>query len=259
MVRLLPTDEPSLLLPLSDLVPLQPHIPGGAVAMRPLDPSHVQQLVVSQMDDWPPILVTHTDVGYLVIDGYHRWQAARLKHAPTIKACCQPCADERAVINAAFRANLAHGLKATTSIRGDYAFWLHTTFPALHQDQIAQLTGLTQGAVSKALAKRKRAVQPHEAERSASQRSSPHRATRRFLREALRFLSETEALPDEELFHLLTPTDRARLMRLATLLGQPSPTTAGQMPRPVTPPRPYNDIPEEYGPNHHAVWGSVPR
>ncbi len=226
MVHLLPPEQEHLHLPLTELLRLDEQIPAAVVAMRPLNQAHVQQLAASEMAQWPEILVVRCDAGYLVVDGNHRWQAAQIKQAATIQAHCQSFPDERAVIDAAFRSNLIHGLQASPSTRGAYACWLHTTFPTLSQEKIARLTGLTQGAVSKALAKQAARLQESDA-RDPSQ-ASEKQAVRRFLTVALRFLSDVEQLSDEELLHLLALEDRAKLGRLARLLG-PAPIGAGSL------------------------------
>ena len=217
MVSLLPPEQESLSLPLTVLLRLNAEIPAGAVAMRPLNQAHVQQLAESDMAQWPEIVVVRCAEGYIVVDGNHRWRAAQLKQAETIQARCQSFPDERAVIDAAFRANLVHGLQASPSTRGAYACWLHATFPALSQEQIARLTCLTQGAVSKALAKE--AARRQEASVPEASHALASQAIRRFLTHALRFLDDVEQMSDEELVQMLPAEDRVRLGRLARLLG----------------------------------------
>jgi hypothetical protein len=226
MVHLLPPEQEHLHLPLTELLRLDEQIEAAVVAMRPLNQAHVQQLVGSDMAHWPEILVVRCDAGYLVVDGNHRWQAAQIKQVETIQAHVQSFPDEQAVIDAAFRSNLIHGLQASPSTRGAYACWLHTTFPTLSQEKLARLTGLTQGAVSKALAKQVARLQ--EAGTPDASQASGKQAVRRFLAGALRFLSEVEPLSDEELLALLPSEDRAKMGRLARLLG-PAPVGAGSL------------------------------
>ena len=227
MVSLLPPEQEHLSLTLTVLLRLDEQIPAGAVAMRPLNQVHVQQLAESAMAQWPEIVVVRCSEGYIVIDGNHRWRAAQLKRAETIQAHCQSFPDERAVIDRAFRANMTHGLQASPSIRGSYACWLHATFPALSQEQIARLTCLTQGAVSKALAKE--AVKLQEASvPEASHEQQARQAMRRFLTHAQRFLDDVEQMSDEELAQVLTAEDRAKLGRLTRLLG-PVPAGPGTL------------------------------
>jgi ParB-like chromosome segregation protein Spo0J len=224
MPQLLPYDEENLQLSLTDLLSLKDaQIPGGAFAMRPLDQAHVQQLAESDQATWPTIQVTRCDAGFIVIDGNHRWAAARLKQAELILASCKTYTDERAVIDTAFRANLTHGLKANMTTRGDYAYWLHVTFPSFPQEKIAERAGLTQGAVSKAIAKRERALQQaQEPVDPREQRRMARRAVVRLTKESERFFNEMAAFPDDELPALLAESlkepGRTALARLGQLL-----------------------------------------
>jgi|SRR5579872_1153551 len=220
---------------LTDLISLKDaRIPGGAYAMRPLNAIHVDQLVDSNPEKWPAILVTRWPGvdGYIVIDGYHRWRAAQIKDLQLIRAVEVTYKDTNQIIDAAFRANMTHGLKASISTRGDYAFWLHVTFPTYPQDEIAKRAGLTQGTVSRAIAKREQAL--HEAEDQQQheeryidpkqQRRVARRAVRRFARDAVRFAEQVAYVEDEaELAALLAktlkPEEQARIARLARLFA----------------------------------------
>ncbi len=234
MVQLLPAEHEHLSLPLSSLLRLDTQIPAGAVAIRPLNAAHVQQLAASEMSRWPAILVVRCEKGYIVIDGNHRWKAAQRKQATTIQARCQSFADEREVIDAAFRANLGHGLQASPSTRGAYACWLHATFPTLSQEKIAVLACLTQGAVSKALAKQ---AARQQADREPDGALLAKRATRRFLHAAQQFVQEVAQISDEELRQLLSAEDRATLSRLVRLLGPTMPGDGMLRLRQFLPPR----------------------
>jgi DNA-binding MarR family transcriptional regulator len=214
---------------LTDLISLKDaHLPGGTLAMRPLNLNHVQQLASSNMDRWPAIIVTRLDscAGYVVIDGYHRWEAARTQQAHLIKAVEREYRHTNAIIDAVFQANMTHGLVANFTTRGDYAFWLHRTFPTYPQEKIAERAGLTQGAVSKAIAKRERALQAEEQPEVYISPEVRHkrakRATRRFTQHALSFMNEVVLLNDEALLQILTdtitPEERTQLGRLSRLL-----------------------------------------
>ncbi len=227
MPQLLQYDEENLQLSLTDLLSLKDaQISGGAFATRPLNLAHVQQLKESDQAIWPAIQVTRCDAGFIVIDGNHRWEAALLKQAEFIQASCKSYADERAVIDAAFRANLTHGLKASITTRGDYAYWLHITFPSFPQEKIAERAGLTQGAVSKAIARRERALQQVQESPidPREQRRMARRAVVRLTKESERFFSEIAAFADDELAALLAESlkepERTTLARLGQLLAE---------------------------------------
>ena len=232
MAQLLPVTEEHMQLSIPDLLSLRDaKVPAGAFAMRSLDEGHVEQLVESDQDEWPPILVTCCVEGYIVIDGYHRWEAAKAKQSFRISATCQAYADEHAVIEAAFRANLSHGLKANIQTRGDYAYWLHVTFPDLPQEEIARRANMSQGAVSKAITLRDKASARALKERGYEtpvdpkvQRKAAKRACHHFAKFAIRFLAEVDVLSDEELSDLLlgslkTPEERLKLTRIHRALA----------------------------------------
>jgi hypothetical protein len=122
----------------SDLISLKDAgIPGGALVVRDLDEVHVQRLVNSDVARWPAIKVTATTRGYLLIDGYHRQEAAIRKGESLIPAVIGRYASLEDVIEAAFRANLFHSKQASEKTRSDYAYWLHCTYQQMSQEEIA--------------------------------------------------------------------------------------------------------------------------
>ncbi|GLV61196.1 hypothetical protein KDH_80120 [Dictyobacter sp. S3.2.2.5] len=155
MVTLLKEDRRHLTLKLEDLASLRDAgIEGADLAQRTLNTEHLERLALSDPATWPNIEVTKSDIGYLVIDGYHRWEAARLQGLASLKATSKTYKTAPEVIEATFRANLAHGLPASGENRSNYAYWLHITYPDLEQKEIAQRVGITQPAVSVAIARR---------------------------------------------------------------------------------------------------------
>jgi hypothetical protein len=143
MVQLLANQEELILTPY-DLISLKDaELRGGAFAMRELDPQNLESLMLSDPASWPPIKVTLCIRGYILIDGYHRWQVAKVREIERLSATCEAYASENDVIEAAFRANLQHGLKASSENKSDYAYWLHVTYPEMEQAEIAQRVGIT--------------------------------------------------------------------------------------------------------------------
>jgi ParB-like chromosome segregation protein Spo0J len=217
-------------IPLDKLLSLkETNIPGGALAVRPLNQMHIQQLTESK-EPWPAIWVTRLAAypdHYIVIDGYHRWSAAKLRQETTIKAIERIYKDERAIIDDAFQSNIKHGLKANINTRGDYAYWLHVTFPRFPQEQIAERAGLTQGAVSKAIARRERdllAGDPRSEENDPRvQIKRAKQSARRFSRETSHFLREVAQFKEEDILNLIStsfqPEDQAMLARIGLLLA----------------------------------------
>ena len=231
IVHLLTETHTHTFLSPRDLISLQDAgIPGGAFAMRELDQDHVESLMLSDPTGWPDILVTCSTAGYLLIDGYHRWEVAKRRHLKGLAATCRTYQTGNEVIEATFRANLAHGLKASVASKGDYAYWLHLTFPAMEQRDIAARVQLTQGAVSKAIAKREEeageAPQPKEEEVSPEQqRKRLKKACKRFAHLSLQFCEEIEGLDDQELAQVFRAIvkrneEKEKLTRIGRLLLQ---------------------------------------
>jgi predicted transcriptional regulator len=195
-------------------------IPGGAFAMRALNKDNVERLVLSDADTWP--------------DGYHRWEAAKIKHLKGFYATCKTYRTENDVVEAAFRANLHHGLQASQESRGDYAYWLHLTYPELEQIEIARRVGISQSAVSQAISKReeeaKKAAGLEEALSEKERQRLIKKTCKKFTREAVRFLDGVEDLSDQELIGVLKTIvkkdeERERLARIGRLLSNQVPST----------------------------------
>ena len=110
--------------------------------------SHVRLLMASDPETWPPLLVSpNGDGGYLVIDGFHRLEAATrlgLKALPCI-------VDPTAGYPEGFAANLHHGLALTLADRKAFACWLHEEEPALSYRELGRRSGLHHETVKRAL------------------------------------------------------------------------------------------------------------
>jgi len=158
MVTLLDEMKKTFSINIDELLSLEAAgIPNADLAKRELDMEHVDMLVHSDPRTWLPIVVTRTSVGYVIIDGYHRVEAMREKGVDKIKATCKAFRTVEEVIEAVFRANLAHGLPASVENRSNYAYWLHITYPNLTQQEIAQRIGIRQSTVSVAISRREAA------------------------------------------------------------------------------------------------------
>lgn len=225
MTQLLVEDHQHTLLSPQDLLSLEEAgIAGGAFAMRELDPGHLGNLFLSDSARWPDIKVTLCSSGYILIDGYHRWAVAKRKRLKGLYATCKTYSSEQDVVEAAFRANLRHGLKASVETRGDYAYWLHLVYPTMEQKDIAARVGITQGAVSKAIAKREEEARTTQQEDPDQQRKLLKRSCKKFARMTIQFLGEVENLDDRELvaiFHMVVKRneDKEKLARIGRLLS----------------------------------------
>jgi ParB-like chromosome segregation protein Spo0J len=159
-LQLLKEDQENFTLNIAELHSLKDIAKGaGAFAMREIDPNHVESLVCTNPELWPPIGVTRTNAGYVYYDGQHRLKAATLLKLTTIQATCKTFVNANDLIEAAFRANIRHGLPASQQTRSDYCYWLSITYPDLKQQQIAVRVGVTQSAVSRAIAQRKKQLE----------------------------------------------------------------------------------------------------
>ena len=122
-------------------------VPSGKYAMREINKEHVEHLRIAydQGQKLPPLGVVFTSLGFVVYDGYHRWNAL----TDGVKLACQ---DEdgnldnnkyqaalatfpvdiavknnltpRTLIRAAFEANYTNGLPVSNGARTRYAIWL---------------------------------------------------------------------------------------------------------------------------------------
>lgn len=154
MVKLLKEDRQNLNLKLEDLVQLRDTgISGADLAQRPLNTEQLENLTLSDSTTWPPIDVSKTNIGYVIVDGYHRLAAAKEKGLSSLEASCKTYKTENDLIEAVFRVNLAHGLPASKESRSKYAYWLHVAYPDLEQKDIAKRAGISQPAVSTAIAR----------------------------------------------------------------------------------------------------------
>jgi ParB-like chromosome segregation protein Spo0J len=166
---------------------------------------------------------------YIVVDGNHRVQAALQANIQLIRATLYDCPDDNRLIETAFRANFKHGLPAGVATRGDYAFWLSITYHQLTQEELAKRSGLSQGAVSKAINKRLKelqeasiAVAENPVQDSIDDPRKQRKAIKRFGQEITRLFEEVSTIEDHELATLLADQladQRATLVRLSRLLA----------------------------------------
>ncbi len=90
--------------------------------MNGLSEEHMQLLLESDPNTWPPLMVSsNRDGGYNIIDGFHRYEAARLLGLKAVG--CR--VEEGAGYPEAFEANLKHGLPLSLEDRKAYARWLY--------------------------------------------------------------------------------------------------------------------------------------
>lgn len=160
-------------------------IPNAKLAMRNSDPKHLSGMFLGDRNQLPPLQVQNSDLGLILWDGYHRfavylmdarlkWHKAKqttdfssedfdaldfLKNLPEPGLEEQKFIDDQPVtcvasnfkthqelLNAAFAANLAHGLPTSTASKCRYALWLVET-EGLSLRSAAKRVNLTHVAV----------------------------------------------------------------------------------------------------------------
>lgn len=166
MVKLLKcqehTEEEEFMVPLDQLHTMkEAGISRADLATRDLNDLQVQGFMMSNPHKWPPITVTWTDLGHVLVGGAHREKAAENKGMTEIRAICKAFTSEIDLIRAAYGDNRKNGLPVSAENRSDYARWLHEQFPKMSQDDIAEEAGITQPTVSAALKRKpKKSKQP---------------------------------------------------------------------------------------------------
>ena len=227
MVKLLSENKKGLTLGLDDLHNLEDiGIAGTDLARRDLDEEHVYQLVLSDSDDWPEVLVTKTDRGYALMDGYHRREAARKKGMKELRAESRAYESENDVIEATFEANIKHGLKLSEENRSNYAYWLHITYPDMTQKDIADRCKIKQATVSRALARRaKPKVAPGAKSDEEKRREHARRTASRLTHDAVTLFSDINEMSESEqraaiLESLGSVEDRDKILKIAQLIEE---------------------------------------
>jgi hypothetical protein len=89
--------------------------------LKGLEEKHVKLLLSSDPEAWPPLVVTPENGGYAIIDGFHRYEAA--KRLGLTELICQLAPS--AGYPEAFEANVRHGLPLSVEDRKAYARWLY--------------------------------------------------------------------------------------------------------------------------------------
>ncbi|MGB3306366.1 MAG: ParB N-terminal domain-containing protein [Thermomicrobiales bacterium] len=120
----------------------------GYQPRRALNENHVRQLMASDPDAWPPLLVSPNDDGFFfLIDGFHRREAAIRLGLETLVCTVEPGAG----YPEAFAANMAHGLTLTIDERKDFARWLADQESGLSYRELGRRSGLNHETVKRAL------------------------------------------------------------------------------------------------------------
>jgi predicted transcriptional regulator len=205
-VTLIQETRSGLILSVTNLLSLEDvGITGGTYAIRELDEEHLEALALSDQSTWPPVLVTRCTEGYVLIGGYHRREVLKRKGIDEIAATCKAFENENDVVEAAFRDNLTHGLRANAQTRGDYAYWLFLTYPELSQTEIAKRVGISQPGVNKAIAHREKLARG-EAATKTEEEIDTVKVCQQFVRRVVKFVDTMSEVDHDELLYVIRET-----------------------------------------------------
>lgn len=120
---------------------------------RSLNDEYIESLItVGEFDRWPPVDIVE-DVNeqgsYWLLNGHHRYTAAKLARRQTIKARIHPDNfNDNQIIIERFNNNRVNGLPLTTADRKEHAEWLKRICPQMTLAEISKQTGLSQATLS---------------------------------------------------------------------------------------------------------------
>jgi ParB-like chromosome segregation protein Spo0J len=244
-MKLLECDVPGeFSIKIGELIALdETGFPDAHLAMRDLVLKHLEVLIISDPREWPPVVVTKVErdddgtVGYVLVDGYHRKSAAVSKQLTEVRAICKSYETPAQVVEAAFEANMRHGLAASAKSRSNYAYWLSKVYPDMTQEDIGRRAGITQPAVSVAIRRRKAAEkkaakkasapaeQPREATPEEKKRDRVRKSCRSLTRDVSQLLEEMGPLDEQAQRAMILDSvgniqERDNLLRIAHLLQE---------------------------------------
>jgi len=161
--QILPGTNGTVNIPLSELIRLDDlGIPGAkdAYGTRPLNKQHISRLVQSGGDHWPAMEVVRLirrgilrgelfgqeQQLYGVIDGLHRWEAAKKLELPYVFAVVGTYKNDKEIIKAVLMANLSHGISANNITRKMLAGRLIDEGMGI--ENICNMTGLSKATIN---------------------------------------------------------------------------------------------------------------
>jgi hypothetical protein len=118
---------------------LQPRISG-------IDADHVRALEETP-ESWPPLKVVQQDGTYLLVDGFHRLEAARNLGLESIRVEVVDTPADGDLRELAFALNAAHGRPLSLADRRAFVDWLLRAQPYLADREIARRCGLAANTV----------------------------------------------------------------------------------------------------------------
>lgn len=195
-------------IPLDKIKPLK-----GVQPRDKLDQHHIESLVATGPDSWPPITVAQVDGWYGIIDGHHRVQAAlRIQDDQEAendqRAKAKPAQPPKPVLSAiaarvrtagttqearimAIEGNIQNGLPVPYKARLELAERLKETVPGISNREIARRAGITEGTVRNMIARAKATKGDTAEERYSVAAQVP--AARKLIKLARDFVNENRA------------------------------------------------------------------
>src|SRR5882757_1278274 len=119
--------------------------------MRALNKEHIEHIVASNLEGFPPIDVTPRNQKFIILNGYHRVEAARKLDLLSIEANVHDFSDDITMRDFVYSSNLVNGLSLSRKEKEAYVAFLSIEYPHLSQSQIADKVKLDQSSVSKIL------------------------------------------------------------------------------------------------------------
>lgn len=110
------------------------------------DPAHVQTLEETH-EGWPPLKVLRQDGRYLLVDGFHRLEAARNLGLETVPAEVLEAPEDGDLWALAFSLNASHGKPLSLNDRRAFAKRLLQDQPSLADREIGRRCGLSGNTV----------------------------------------------------------------------------------------------------------------
>lgn len=133
---------PTYALPLEQIViddALQPRCEG-------ISEAHVTALM-ELPENWPPIVVVPQGDSLMLVDGFHRYEAATRLAFGSIAATIRERPPDGDLLRVAFELNAAHGRPLSLADRKNYALSLFTVHPDYSDREIGRRTGLNHETV----------------------------------------------------------------------------------------------------------------
>lgn len=188
-------------VPLAEIVAnreLQPRVDG-------IDDRHVRELEVGA-EHWPPVSLVVRDKRYVLVDGFHRLQAAKNLKLKSIRASILKIADDADLHAIAFTLNASHGRSLSLKDRRAFAARLLCLHANWSDREIGRQSGLAQPTITKIRAELERQKQIAPARSRVGRDGRSYAVSRQA---ALQHIGKSI----EQLADALDPNEQRRIVR----------------------------------------------